>query len=255
LIELYGMSSPNVLKIVIMLEETGLPYRFRYVNVAAGEQFSADFLALSPAGKVPLIVDHEGPAGSPYAVFESGAILLYLAEKTGALLATTATARYDALQWLMLQVGGVGPLFGQLTHFVRFAPEGNEYSLSRYRTLAGRLYDMLNTRLAASPYVAGDSYSIADVAIFPWVSLYHKPHGMAWDDHPQLKRWCESVGDRPAVARAAAKYDVIQAEDPSMKPGASLDDLDRFFGRGKHTRAPVRSPFSAVPGLPTASKD
>lgn len=237
MIDLYGMSSPNVLKIMIMLEETGLPNRFTFVNVAAGEQFAPEFVALNPTSKVPVIVDHEGFGGQRTTVFESGSILLYLAEKSGRLLPTSPAGRIEALQWLTVQISSIGPIFGQANHFIRFAPAGQEYSKNRYRTLAGRLYDQLDQRLASSPWLGGSEYSIADVATYPWVALYHEGHGMDWSEHPNLKRWCDAVGERPAVAAAQARYDGLMAEDPNFKPDVTLDGLDRFFGRGAFTRS------------------
>jgi len=236
MMDLYGMSSPNVLKISIMLAELGLAHRFHFVNLAAGEQFEPKFQALNPNGKVPVLVDQEGPGGRPYTVFESGAILIYLAEKTGAFWAAEPIKRYDVLQWLMIQVANVGPMLGQLTHFVRFAPAGNEYSASRYRTAAGRLYDMLDRRLAGSAHLAGDDYSIADIATFRWIWLYHQKHGMSWAEHPNLRRWCDQISARPAVAHALTEYEHRLGVDPGLQPIQSEDGLDRFFGRGRHAR-------------------
>jgi GST-like protein len=237
-IDLYGMTSPNVLKVSIMLEELGAPYRFHYVNVVAGEQFSPEFTALSPLGKVPVIVDHDENRREPAVVFESGAILLYLAEKHGRFIPKAPALRLQTIQWLMVQMAQVGPLLGQLTHFVRFAPAGNDYSTARYRTLAGRVYDALETRLSGGqPYLAGQPYTVADIATYPWVSLYHDKHGMDWGDHPHLKAWCDRVAARPAVARADASYAARELDDPSMRPGADQDGVDRFFGWGAHTRS------------------
>lgn len=244
MIDLYGMSSPNVLKIMIMLEETGLPNRFTFVNVAAGEQFAPEFVALNPTSKVPVIIDHDGYDGERTVVFESGAILLYLAEKSGCLLPADPLGRMEALQWLMVQVSGVGPMLGQATHFIRFAPPGQDYSLDRYRTLAGRLYDQLDVRLGSASWLGGAEYSIADVATYPWVALYHDFHGMHWSDHPNLKRWCDGIADRPAVTTAQARYDGLMADDPSFKPDNPPEGLDRFFGRGRYALG--RSPAASI---------
>lgn len=236
MIDLYGMSSPNVHKVSIMLEELDLAYNFRYVNVGAGEQFTAEFIRLNPFSRVPVIVDQQGPDGRPYTVFESGAILMYLALKTGRFLPQSGEAHFEVLKWLMVQMANVGPLLGQLTHFTQFSPAGNEYSKNRYRTLAGRVYDGLESRLTDAPYLANGEYSIADIATYPWVSLYHERHGMQWAEHPNLRRWCDRIGARPAVARADAKYASRQADDPSMRPDLPQDGIDRFFGWGRYTR-------------------
>jgi GSH-dependent disulfide-bond oxidoreductase len=237
MIDLFGMTSPNVHKVSIMLEELDLSYNFYFVSIAGGEQFQPDFIAKNPMGRVPVLVDHEGPDGRPYTVFESGAILLYLAEKHERFLPKTGEAHFEVLKWLMVQMGNVGPLLGQLTHFTRFAPEDQAYSRSRYRTLAGRVYDALERRLADTPYLANGEYSVADIATYPWISLYHEKHGMDWADHPHLLDWCKRIGERPGVARADAKYASRDADDPSNKPGHTADDFDRVFGRGRHTRA------------------
>src|ERR1700726_4475292 len=168
MIDFYALTSPNVQKIHIMLEECALPYKEHFVDVWKGDQFKPEFLKLNPNGKIPVIVDHEGPGGRPYTVFESGAILVYLADKTGQFLAKDGPARYDALQWMMVQMTTVGPMFGQYVHFMRFAPKGNDYSLNRYRTQVRRVLEVLEGRLAAVPFLGGQDYSIADIATFPW---------------------------------------------------------------------------------------
>ena len=236
MIDLYGMSSPNVHKVSILLEELDLPYHFRYVNVAAGAQFEADFVVLNPLSRVPVIVDSQGPDGGPYTLFESGAILYYLARKTGRFLPDAGEAHFEVMKWLMAQMGNVGPLLGQHTHFTRFAPPGNAYSQSRYRTLAGRIYDALEARLAGNPYLAGEEYSIADIATYPWVSLYHEAHGMDWGEHPSLLAWCDRLAARPAVATADAKYTERMKDDPTRRPDLARDGIDRFFGWGSHAR-------------------
>src|SRR4030081_1725402 len=167
MIDLHAMGSPNVVKIYIALEEMGLPYRVHPVDVFGEAQFSPEFLRLNPNAKVPVIVDDEGPGGRPYTVFESGAILVYLADKTGQFLAKDGTARYDALQWMMVQMTTVGPMFGQYVHFMRFAPKGNDYSLNRYRTQVRRVLEVLETRLATVPFLGGQDYSIAEYAASP----------------------------------------------------------------------------------------
>ena len=169
MIDLYAMGSPNVVKIYIALEEMGLPYTVHPVDVFGGEQFKPEFLRLNPLAKVPLITDHEGPGGKPYTLFELGAILLYLAEKTGRFLPKDPVARFDAIEWMMVQMTLVGPMFGQYVHFMRFAPKGDDYALDRYRTQVRRALEALEKRLAAVPFLGGQSYSIADIATYPWV--------------------------------------------------------------------------------------
>ncbi len=233
MIDFYGLTSPNVQKIFIMLEETGLPYKFIPVDVWAGAQHNPDFVKLNPNRKIPVIVDHEGPGGKPYTVFESGAILMYLAEKSGRFLPADMAKKYQVIQWLFIQTSNVGPAFGNFTHFNLFAPKsGNEYSLSRYRTEMLRLYDLLNDRLQWNKYLGGDEYSIADMATFPW-TRQHAAHGIKIDEKPGLKRWFEELSARPAVKTMMAK----QAEIKSSRETASDDDKDRFFGRGKYARA------------------
>ncbi|HVY58605.1 MAG TPA: glutathione S-transferase N-terminal domain-containing protein [Xanthobacteraceae bacterium] len=233
MIDFYALTSPNVQKIFIALEEVELPYKVIPVDVWKGEQFSPEFLKLNPNGKIPVIVDHEGPGGRPYTVFESGAILLYLAEKTGRFLPADTAKKYEVIQWLMIQLTGIGPMFGQLTHFTNFAPPGNDYSVSRYRTEVKRLYELLERRLERTgAYLGGAEYSIADVATFPW-TRNHDRHGVAWEDNPNLARWFNAIAARPAVQRALSKVETIK----SGRDTASPDDLDRFFGRGRYARA------------------
>jgi GST-like protein len=233
MIDLYGLTSPNVQKIFIMLEETGLPYHFKPVDVWAGEQFTDEFGRLNPNRKIPVIVDSEGPGGKPYTVFESGAILMYLAEKSGKFLPSDTAKKYEAIQWLMIQLTGVGPAFGNFTHFNLFAPKpGNEYSLSRYRTEMLRLYDLLNMRLGQCKYLGGNEYSIADIATFPW-TRNHAAQGAKIDALPNFKRWFEELSARPAVKRACDFVATIK----SSRDIATEDNKDRFFGRGKYARA------------------
>lgn len=235
-ITLYGMSSPNVHKIGIMLHELGLPYRFRYVHLTAEEQFKPEFLAMNPVGKVPILVDEAPPSGVPETVFESGAILFYLAEREGRFLPAGGPERTEVMKWLMVQMANVGPMFGQLTHFTRFAPEGNDYSRSRYYTLGGRIYDMLDRRLSEHAYLAGSEYSIADIATYPWVSLYHEKHGMDWEAHPHLRAWCDTIGDRPAVKTADELYHARMLDDPTTQPEQDQTSVDRVFGWGQFAR-------------------
>jgi GST-like protein len=233
MIDLYGLTSPNVQKIFIALEELKLPYTFKPVDVWASEQHAPEFAKLNPNRKIPVIVDHEGPGGRPYAVFESGAILLYLADKTGKLMPQDTARKYDTIQWLMVQVTGIGPAFGNFTHFNLFAPKpGNEYSLSRYKTELLRLYELLNTRLGESKFLGSDEYSIADIATFPW-TRQHQAQGAKIDQLPNFKRWFEEISARPAVKAAIEKINSIK----SSRDTATDDNKDRFFGRGKYARA------------------
>ncbi len=200
MIEVYSWATPNGHKVHIMLEECGLPYRAIPVNIGTGDQFAPDFLAISPNNKIPAIVDPDGPEGAPISLFESGAILLYLASKTGRFLPASTTARYEVLQWLMFQMGGVGPMLGQAHHFRMYAPEKLPYAIDRYTNEAKRLYGVMDRRLAKSKYIAGAEYTIADIAVFPWLRSW-KNQGIDWDDYPHLKGWFDEIGARPAVKR------------------------------------------------------
>jgi GST-like protein len=231
MIDLYALTSPNVQKIFIALEELELPYTVHTVDVWRGEQYKPEFQKLNPNGRIPVIVDHEGPGGEPYTVFESGAILLYLADKTGKLMPNEKKAYFDMLQWLMIQLTGVGPMFGQFTHFKRFAGGGNEYSVSRYQTEVRRLYEVLNKRLGETEYLGGPDYTIADVATFPWTRL-HEFHGVKLNELTNVKRWFEAISSRPAVKRALAKVDAI----PTARDTATEEAKDRLFGRGQYAR-------------------
>ena len=236
MIELYGMTSPNVVKIILMLEETELPYQFHWVSVWRGEQFAPDFVRLNPNSKVPVIVDADGPAGKPYTVFESGAILMYLAEKSRLLLPREGTVRHDCLQWLMIQLTGVGPMFGQYVHFTRFAPDpAHEYARSRYRTEALRLLDIVDQRLRDSPYLGGTEYSIADVAMYPWARALGFM-GLDTSPYTGVSRWVGAISERPAAQRALAKVDELRPRSMSEINTANPEDLDRVFGRGKFAR-------------------
>ena len=200
MIEVYSWATPNGHKVHIMLEECGLPYRAHAVDIGAGDQFKPEFLAISPNNKIPAITDPDGPGGKPISLFESGAILLYLAAKTGRFLPTDLAARYEVLEWLMFQMGGVGPMLGQAHHFRIYAPEKIPYAIDRYTNEAKRLYGVMNKRLAKRKYIAGSDYSIADMAIFPWLRSW-KNQGIEWNDHPHLKGWFDEIAARPAVVR------------------------------------------------------
>jgi GST-like protein len=200
MIEVYSWPTPNGHKVHIMLEECGLPYRVHAIDIGAGEQFTADFLAISPNNKIPAIVDPDGPDGRPTSLFESGAILLYLAAKTGCLMPQGITERYEMLQWLMFQMAHVGPMLGQAHHFRIYAPEKIPYAIERYTNEARRLYGVLDRRLARSRYVGCGEFSIADIAVFPWLRSW-KNQGIDWADHPHLRGWFDEIGARPAVQR------------------------------------------------------
>jgi GSH-dependent disulfide-bond oxidoreductase len=202
MIDVYYWPTPNGWKITIFLEETGTPYRIVPVNIGKGEQFAPQFLEVSPNNRMPAIVDTDGPDGKPISVFESGAILVYLADKTGRFLPREPRGRYAVLEWLMFQMGGVGPMFGQAGHFLRYAPEKIPYAIERYTNEARRLCRVLDTRLADRPFVAGE-YSIADMAIFPWVHAAEQSVG-GLDATPHLGRWMATLRARPAVARGLA---------------------------------------------------
>jgi len=200
MIEVYSWPTPNGHKVHIMLEECGLAYRVHPVDIGAGDQFSPDFLALSPNNKIPAITDAEGPDGEPISLFESGAILLYLAGKTGRLLPADTRGKYEVLQWLMFQMGSVGPMLGQAHHFRIYAPEKLPYAIERYTNEARRLYGVINKRLAHTTYLGGSSYSIADIAVFPWLRSW-KNQGVEMADYPHLKGWFDEIARRPAVQR------------------------------------------------------
>ncbi|MGD1715701.1 glutathione S-transferase N-terminal domain-containing protein [Dapis sp. BLCC M172] len=201
-IDLYYWPTPNGWKVSIMLEETETPYNLIPVNIMAGDQFQPDFLKISPNNKMPAIVDPNGPDGNPISIFESGAILLYLAEKIGCFIPENPRERYTTIQWLMFQMGGVGPMLGQTHHFRQYAPEKIPYAIERYTNEASRLYRVLDQQLFQFEYVAGD-YSIADMAIYPWI-ISHEKQGQNLADFPNLKRWFETVSQRPGVTRGLA---------------------------------------------------
>jgi GST-like protein len=198
MIDLYTFTTPNGRKASIMLEEVELPYNVHKIDISKGEQFTPEFVAINPNSKIPAIVDRD----TGMTVFESGAILLYLAEKTGKLLPTNDKERFQVLSWLMLQMGSVGPMFGQLNHFKRFAPEKIPYAIERYEKETLRLYGVLDKQLAEREFICGD-YSIADIATYPWVASYEF-QGLTLDNHPNLKRWVETIQQRPAVQRGMA---------------------------------------------------
>lgn len=210
MIDLYWYPSPNGLKVAIMLEECQLPYRTKLVDITRGAQFDPQFLTISPNNKIPAIVDHEAPGGV-LSLFESGAILAYLAEKTGLFLPLESSAKHAAMQWLFWQVGGLGPMAGQAHHFRAFASEHVPYGIARYTQEVNRLYGVLDRQLANKEFVAGD-YSIADMAIWPWIKP-HERQGQNLEDFPALRRWFDAVGQRPAVRRALELGDERRADE------------------------------------------
>ena len=232
MIDFYALTSPNVQKIFIMLEECGLPYNIKPVDVWAGEQFTPEFAKINPLLKVPAIVDGDGPGGKPYAVIELGAILIYLAEKTGKFIPHEPAARYDTLQWLIVQVANLGPMSGQYVHFTKFAGAGHDYSASRYRTQMVKLFDLYEQRLSARPFVAGSEYTIADIAAWPWLRNFELL-GIDAGKFPALKKWVDTIAARDAAKRALAQVGALK----SVRDKASDDQKDRFFGRGKYARA------------------
>jgi len=229
MIEVYSWATPNGHKVHIMLEECGLPYRVIPVDIGDGEQFTPEFLAISPNNKIPAIVDPDGPGGAPISLFESGAILLYLAAKTGRLMPEATAARYEVLQWLMFQMGGVGPMLGQAHHFRIYAPEKIEYAINRYSNEAKRLYGVMDKRLGKSRYIAGPEYTIADIAIFPWLRSW-KNQGIDWNDYPQLKGWFDEIAARPAVQRG------VEVLANRRRPLVSDTARDVLFGNQQYQR-------------------
>ncbi|HEV7373014.1 glutathione S-transferase N-terminal domain-containing protein [Arenibaculum sp.] len=228
-VELHAWPTPNGYKISIMLEELGLPYRVVAVDIGAGDQFKPEFLKLSPNNRMPALVDPDGPDGKPVTLFESGAIMIYLAEKTGRLLPADAHGRYAAIQWLMWQMGGLGPMLGQNHHFRIYAPEKIGYAIDRYTNEAKRLYGVLDRRLAEAEYLAGE-YSIADIASFPWTRS-HERQGIDLADYPNVRRWFDAINARPAVQKG------LELLKDYVRPGP-IDDKARemMFGQTQYQR-------------------
>ena len=233
MIEVYSWATPNGHKLHIMLEECGLPYRVHAVNIGTGDQFNPDFLAISPNNKIPAILDPEGPDGKPISLFESGAILLYLAGKTGKFMPEDVRAKYEVLEWLMFQMGGVGPMLGQAHHFRLYAPEKIPYAIDRYTNEAKRLYGVMNRRLANSRYLGGAEYSIADIAVFPWLRSW-KNQGIDWNDFPHLRGWFDEVSARPAVMRG------VEVLASLRKPLVDDKSREMLFGKIQYKPHPGR---------------
>jgi GST-like protein len=229
MIDLYYWPTPNGHKVTIFLEETGLEYRIVPINIRKGEQFAPEFLKISPNNRMPAIVDTDGPGGKPFSLFESGAILLYLAEKTGRLMPSETRARYRVIEWMMFQMANVGPMLGQAGHFRNAAPEKIPYAIERYTNESRRLFNVLDRRLAEVPFVAGD-YSIADIATYPWIVAALKAQPEQLDTRPNLKRWIDALAARPAVQKGMA----VMADQP-QKP-LTEEERSILYGSKQHER-------------------
>ncbi len=229
MIELYTWPTPNGHKIHIMLEECGLDYTVHAIDIGAGDQFAPEFLKFSPNNKMPAMIDPDGPGGKPYSVFESGAMLMYLAEKTGKFMPSDMAGRYTVIQWLMFQMGGVGPMLGQAHHFRHYAPRKIKYAYDRYTNEARRLYNVVDTRLGEVEYVAGE-YSIADMAIYPWMRL-HERQGVDIDTIPNLERWLDAISERPAVQKG---MEILKDRRSNLKDDAKAREI--LFGAQQYAR-------------------
>ena len=230
MIDLYTWPTPNGHKVHIMLEELKLPYNVIPINIGKGDQFDPEFLKISPNNKMPAMVDPNGPEGKPIAIFESAAILLYLAEKSGQLMPQDMRGRYAVMQWLMFQMGSVGPMLGQAHHFRGYAQDNLQYAVDRYTNEAGRIYNVIDKRLKESTWIASDDYTIADIAIFPWLRSYER-QGQDLNEFPQLKKWFETIEARPAVVRGVA----VLAE--ARRQGELSDEeRENMFGAAQYAR-------------------
>ncbi len=229
MIDVFSWATPNGHKVHIMLEECGLPYAVHAVDIGAGDQFKPAFLAISPNNKIPAIIDSDGPDGKPISLFESGAILLYLAGKTGRFMPTSVRGKYETLEWLMFQMGGVGPMLGQAHHFRMYAPEKIEYAVNRYTNEARRLYGVMDKRLGQSRFLGGAEYTIADIATWPWTRSYQN-QGVELEDFPNVKRWFDTIAARAAAQRG------VQVLDKARK--ALTDDKARemLFGVSQYVK-------------------
>jgi len=231
MIDLYTWPTPNGHKVHIMLEETGLEYRVHAVDIGAGDQFKPDFLAISPNNKIPAMIDRDGPGGKPFALAESGAMLFYLASKTGRFLPKGLRERWVVMQWVMTQMGHVGPMLGQAHHFLQYAPEKIEYAMNRYRNEAKRLYGVVDKRLQESEWLGGNEYSIADMATMPWMRAPER-QGVDIEQFPALKRWRERIAARPAVKRALE----VLAERRRQTPGFTKEQAEVLFGATQYAK-------------------
>ena len=229
MIDVHSWATPNGHKVHIMLEECALPYRVHAVDIGAGDQFKPAFLAISPNNKIPAIVDDDGPDGRPISLFESGAILVYLAAKTGRFLPASDRDKWEVLQWLMFQMGSVGPMLGQAHHFRMYAPEKLPYAIDRYTNEAKRIYGVIERRLAASEWLGCAEYSIADIATWPWLRSW-KNQGIVLDDFPRLKAWFEHIEQRPAVQRG------VQVLADRRRPITDDKAREVLFGKTQYER-------------------
>jgi GST-like protein len=229
MIDLYTWPTPNGHKIHIMLEETGLAYKVIPVDIGAGDQFKPEFLKISPNNKMPAMVDHDGPGGKPMALAESGAMLFYLASKTGRFLPEDIRERWQVMQWVMFQMGHIGPMLGQAHHFLRYAPQKIEYAMNRYRNEANRLYGVVERRLQESRFVACDEYTIADMAIMPWMRFPER-QDVNIDAYPHVKRWRDGIAARPAVQRA------VQVLADRRRDQMTPEQKENLFGAKQYAR-------------------
>jgi len=231
MIDLYTWTTPNGHKAHIMLEETGLDYNAIPINIGAGDQFAPDFLDISPNNKIPAMVDHDGPGGADFALFESGAMLVYLADKTGSFLPTDTRARHATMAWLMFQMGSIGPMLGQAHHFIKYAPENIDYAVQRYTNEANRLYGVMDKRLSDHEWLAGEQYTIADIATFPWLRSPAN-QGVDMADYPNVRRWFDSIAARPAVQRGLA---VLQ-DQPAADAASDRQAFENMFGATQYSK-------------------
>ena len=236
MIDLYTWPTPNGRKIHIMLEETGLPYTVHAVNTRAGDQFKPEFLKINPNNKIPAIIDRNGPGDKPFALFESGAILIYLAEKSGKFLPYEPTAKYTTLQWLMFQMSAVGPMFGQAGHFRSYTKEKQQYSIDRYTNEVNRLHKVMNQRLAESEYLAGERYTIADIATWPWM-INPERRGVDMALYPHVQRWYEGILARPAVQRGMS---LLADERKAHDREPTEAERDILFGTSQYMQVAKR---------------
>ena len=233
MIDVYSWPTPNGHKVHIMLEECGYKlgkdWLVHPINIGKGDQFTPEFLKISPNNKIPAMVDPNGPDGKPISMMESGAILLYLASKTGKFLPKTDRAKFEMMEWLMFQMGGVGPMLGQTHHFRIYAPEKIEYAVNRYTNEAKRLYGVMDKRLSANKFIAGNTYTIADIAIFPWLRSWQN-QGIDWADYPHLKAWFDKIATRPAVIRGVTVLADLR------KPITGDKERDILFGSAQYQK-------------------